>query len=70
MKNTNENICMLRDRKTFHDRCLFEKGVTMVKHLMHEERNILSFVDFLRKFPSIGLDFLTYQGLISPTVVS
>ena len=37
----------------------------MVKHLMDEEGNILSFADFHERFPNVGLDFLTYQGLVS-----
>ena len=55
----------MRDRKTFHDRRLSENSVTIVKHLMHQEGNSLSFVDFQRKFPSTGFDFLTHHGLIS-----
>ena len=48
----------MREAKTFQDRRLSEKGVTI---LMSEEGNGLLFavVDFQRKFPSIGLDFLT-----------
>ena len=37
----------------------------MVKHLMDEEGNILSFADFHERFPNVGLDFLTYHGLVS-----
>ena len=32
---------------------------------MDEEGNILSFVDFHERFPNVGLDFLTYHGLVS-----
>ena len=45
--------------------CVFESGMTMVKKLMHEEGNILSFDGFQRKFQSTRLDLLTYHGLIS-----
>ena len=45
------------------DTCL--KTVTMVKHLMDEEGNILSFANFHERFPNVGLDFLTYHGLVS-----
>ena len=37
----------------------------MVKHLMDEEGNILSFADFHERFPNMGLDFLTCHGLAS-----
>ena len=37
----------------------------MVKHLMDEEGNILSFTDFHERFPNVELDFLTYHGLVS-----
>ena len=37
----------------------------MVKHLMDEEGNILSFAHFHERFPNVGLDFLTYHGLVS-----
>ena len=37
----------------------------MVKHLMDEEGNILSFANFHERFPNVGLDFLTYHGLVS-----
>ena len=49
---------VVREAKTFQDRRLSEKGVTI---LMNEEGNGLLFavVDFQRKFASIGLDFLT-----------
>ena len=39
--------------------------MTMVKHLMDEEGNILSFANFQERFPNVGLDFLTYHGLVS-----
>ena len=55
----------MRDRKTFHGRRVSENCVTMVKHFMDEERNILSFADFQERFPNVGLDFLTYDGLVS-----
>ena len=55
----------MRDKKTFHDRRLSENCVTMVKHLMDEEGNILSFADFHERFPIVGFDFLTYHGLVS-----
>ena len=45
------------------DACL--KTVTMVKHFMDEEGNILSFPDFHERFPNVGLDFLTYHGSVS-----
>ena len=32
---------------------------------MDEEVNILSFADFQERFPNVGLDFLTYHGLVS-----
>ena len=32
---------------------------------MDEEGNILSFVVFHERFPNVGLDFLTYHGLVS-----
>ena len=48
------------------DSCL--TTVTMVKHLMDEEGNILSFADFQERFPNVGLDFLTYHGLVSPVM--
>ena len=32
----------------------------MIRHLMDEEGNILSFADFQERFPNVGLDFLTY----------
>ena len=54
----------MRDKKTFHDRRLSENCVTMVKHLMDEEGNILSFANFHERFPNVGLDFLTYHGLV------
>ena len=44
------------------DACL--KTVTMGKHLMDEKENILSFADFQERFPNVGLDFLTYHGLL------
>ena len=31
---------------------------------MDEEGNILSFADFYERFPNMGLDFLTYHGLL------
>ena len=37
----------------------------MVKYLMDEEGNILSFANFHERFPNVGLDFLTYYGLVS-----
>ena len=40
------------------------KTMKMVKHLMHEEGNIWSFDDFHERFPNVGLDFLTYHGLV------
>ena len=58
------NSHIVRDKKTFHDRRLSENCVTMVKHLMDEEGNILSFADFLERFPNVGLDFLTCHGLV------
>ena len=63
------NSHSVRDKKTFHDRRLSENCVTMVKHLMDEEGNILSFADFLERFPNMGLDFLTYHGLV-PSVMT
>ena len=79
MQNVNQNVLqsfyqsiiihynshIVRDKKTFHDRRLSENCVTMVKHFMDEEGNILSFADFYERFPNIGLDFLTYHGLVS-----
>ena len=52
-------------KKTFHDRRLSENCVTMVKHFVDDEGNILSFADFQERFPNVGLDFLTYHGLVS-----
>ena len=37
----------------------------MVKHVMDEEGNILSFADFHERFSNEGLDFLTYHRLVS-----
>ena len=54
---------IVRDKKTFHDRRLSENCVTMVKHFM--DGNILSFANFHERFPNVGLDFLTYHGLVS-----
>ena len=64
------NSHIVRDNKKtkqnkIHDRRLSENCVTMVKHLMDEERNILSFADFHERFPNVGLDLLTYHGLVS-----
>ena len=65
----------MRDRKTtitknkkrlVIDACL--KIVTMVKHLIDEEGNILSFADFQEGFPSMRLDFLTYHRFVSPVM--
>ena len=64
-EHTHYNSHIVRDRKTFHDRRLSENCVTMVKHFMDEEGNILSFADFYERFPNMGLDFLTYDGLVS-----
>ena len=58
-------ILILRETKKNHDRRLSENCVTMVKHLMIEEENILSFADFHETFPNVGLDFLTHHGLVS-----
>ena len=58
------NSHIVRDKKTFHDRRLSENCVTMVKHLMDEEGNILSFANFHERFPNVGLDVLTYHGLV------
>ena len=58
------NSHIVRDKKLFHDRRLSENCVTMVKHLMDEEGNILSFANFHERFPNVGLDFLTYHGLV------
>ena len=58
------NSHIVRDKIFFmNDACV--KTVTMVKHSMDEEGNILSFVDFHEIFPNVGLDFLTYHGLAS-----
>ena len=54
-----------KKKKKKNDRRLSENCVTMVKHLMDEERNILSFADFHERFPNVGLDLLTYHGLVS-----
>ena len=54
-----------KKKKTFHDRRLSQNYVTMVKHLMDNEENIFSFADFHERFPKVGLDFLTYHGLVS-----
>ena len=59
------NSHIVRDKKTVHNRRLSENCVTMVKHLMDEEGNISSFADFHDRFPNVGLDFLTYHGLVS-----
>ena len=61
------NSHIVRDKKLFHDRRLSENCVTMVKHLMDEEGNILSFANFHERFPNVGLDFLTYHGLVLST---
>ena len=58
------NSHIARDKKN-HDRRLSENCVTMVKHLMIEEENILSFADFHETFLNVGLDFLTHHGLVS-----
>ena len=39
--------------------------MAIVKHLMDNQGNILSFADFHERFPKVGLDFLTYHGLVS-----
>ena len=54
-----------KKKKTFHDRRLSQNYVTMVKHLMDNEENIFSFADCHERFPKVGLDFLTYHGLVS-----
>ena len=60
------NSHIVRDRKkTFSDRRLSENCVTMVKHLIDEEGNILSFADFQEGFPNMRLDFLTYHRFVS-----
>ena len=59
------NSHIVRDKKTFHGRRLSENCVTIVKHLIDEEGNILSFADFHERFPNMGLDFLIYHGLVS-----
>ena len=41
------------------------KTVKMVKHVLGEEETILSFADFQGRLPNVGLDFLTYHGLVS-----
>ena len=35
---------------------------------MNEEGNISSFADFQERFPNLGLDFLTYHGLVSSVI--
>ena len=37
----------------------------MVKHVLSEEEIILSFADFQGRLPNVGLDFLSYHGLVS-----
>ena len=62
------NSHIVRDNNNnnkIHDRRLSENCMTMVKHLMDEEESILSFADFHKRFPNVGLDFLTYHGLVS-----
>ena len=63
------NSHIVRDKTTttttVHDRRLSENCVAMVKHVMDKEGNILSFADLHERFLNVGLDFLTYHGLVS-----
>jgi hypothetical protein len=59
------NLNIVRDRRTIFVKEWFENNIFLIRHLVNEEGQLMSYDQFLRKYPTVTrTNFLMYAGIL------